>query len=165
LNQKDLAGLIPGNNVFGRAELYYSSGPDAGLPLGVHSWVFQASGLTPDGGSANMNMGGGGAKLQLNYHPPLPLTEQSLQGGTMTAGVWHCLQWQYDGSGSPPKNQARVWIDGTLAVDVPTSKGWDFPTPWTSFDFGFTHYQVLSTPVDIYLDDFALSDAMIPCPP
>jgi hypothetical protein len=35
---------------------------------------------------------------------------------------------------------------------VPQSKGWQFATPWDSFDFGFTHYQALPNGVDVYLD-------------
>lgn len=166
LNQLATAGLIPGNNLFGRAEIFYSSDAGYGLPIGVHSWFFNAGGKAVDGGSSTINLGGGGTKLQLNYHPQVPAVEQSVQGGVMTAGQWHCIQWQYDGSGNPPKNEARVWVDGTLAVSTLTPpKSWDFAKPWTTMDFGFTHYQVLSNPIDIYLDDFALDNAMIPCPP
>jgi hypothetical protein len=164
LNQMDAAGLVPGNNVFGRVEVFYSDAGTYGLPLAVHSWIFNGSGVQSDGGTSTMNMGGGGVKLQLNYHPPVG-NEQSVQGGTVTAGVWHCVQWQYDGSGNPPANTANVWIDGTLALTVPVTKGWTFPTPWKSFDLGFTHYQTLNNPVDVYLDDFAMDSAMVPCPP
>ncbi len=162
LNQKAAAGLVPGNDLYGRAMVYYSNTNGNGLPLGVHSWVFNASGpAARDGGigSATMNMGGGGSKLQLNYHPPTG-GESSVQGGMITAGAWHCLQWQYDG----PNNTANVWIDGAPAVTVPASKGWELAMPWDSFDFGFTHYQVLGNSVEIFLDDFALDGAMVPCP-
>jgi hypothetical protein len=177
LNQKAAGGLVPGNDVFGRAMVFYSDmggnnlpsnsdgGTDMGfgLPIGVHSWIFNSSG-TADGGGVTMNMGGGGMQLQLNYHPPAPLLEQSMKGGTITAGQWHCIQWQYDGSGNPPANSAKVWIDGAPAVTVTAAKGWQFPLPWNSFDFGFTHYQSLLNPIDVYLDDFALNDTMVPCP-
>jgi hypothetical protein len=167
LNQKATAEVVPGNDLYGRAELFYVTGAcdggTCGLPLGVHSWVFNAQGAL-DGGQSTMNMGGGGAKLQLNYHPPQG-SEQSVVSGTMTAGVWHCVQWQYDGSGTPPADTANVWIDGTLAVNVPVTKGWFFPEAWNSFDFGLTHYQVLANPVEIFLDDFALDAQMVPCPP
>jgi hypothetical protein len=165
LNQKASAGLIPGNNLFGRAMVFYSNTGGDDLALGVHSWLFNSGGTSAaaDGG-VTMNMGGGGAKMQLNYHPPLPLTEQSVQGGAITAGAWHCVQWEYDGSGTPPNDQGQVWVDGTLALDVMKSKGWNFATPWNTFDFGFTHYEVLANGVDVYLDEFALDGAMIPCP-
>lgn len=165
LNQTAAMGLVSGNDVFGRAMVFYSSTGGNDLPIGVHSWLFNSAGTSAaaDGG-VTMNMGGGGSKMQLNYHPPPPLTEQSVQGGTITAGGWHCIQWQYDGSGSPAADQGKVWVDGTLAVDVPSSKGWNFATPWDSFDFGFTHYQTLTNPVDVYLDEFALDGSMVSCP-
>lgn len=83
----------------------------------------------------------------------------------MTAGAWHCVQWQYDGSGSPPADTAKMWVDGTVAVDVPASVGWKMATPWTTMMFGFTHFQTTTNPVDVFLDDFAVDGAMIDCPP
>ncbi len=168
LNQSATSGLITGNNMFGRAMVFYSNTGGNDLPLGVHSWLFQSGGNSSEGdGGVTMNMGTGGAtaKPQLNYHPPLPLAEQSVQNGSITAGAWHCLQWQYDGSGAAPADVAHVWIDGTDVVDVAKSKGWWFATPWDTFDFGFTHFQALANGVDVYLDDFALDGAMIACPP
>jgi hypothetical protein len=165
LTQSAAAGLVPGNDVYGRAMVFYASGGGNDLPLGVHSWIFNSAGTSSmaDGG-VTMNMGGGGAKMQLNYHPPPPGTEKSVQGGMIAAGSWHCIQWQYDGSGKTPADAAKVWVDGTVAVNVPASQGWDFATPWDTFDFGFTHYQTLANGVDVYLDEFALDGSMVACP-
>lgn len=168
LNQMSTGGLVAGNDMYGRAMVFYSNSAGNDLPLGVHSWLFNSAGFSDvaDGG-VTMNMGGGGMKMQLNYHPPPPLTEQSVDDGGITAGAWHCIQWQYDGSGSGSSvaDVGKVWVDGTLAVDVPKTKGWNFATPWKSMDFGFTHYQALANPVDVYLDDFAIDASMVPCPP
>jgi hypothetical protein len=90
--------------------------------------------------------------------------ESSVQGGNVTAGAWHCVQWQIDASGRPPADTARVWLDGTEVLQVDAGKGWDF-APWNTFDFGFNHFQTLGNPVDVYLDDFALDNAPIPCLP
>jgi hypothetical protein len=168
LNQTVKTGLVAGNNIFGRAMVYYSNTNGNDLAIGVHSWIFNANGtVTAGGASADINMGGGGAKFQLNYHPPAPPaptgTEYSLQGGTQTAGQWMCVQWQLNGSGTT--NEGKVWVDGVLALDaVNQNPVWDFAQPWTSMDFGFNHYQTTTNPIDIYLDDFALNDTMIPCP-
>jgi hypothetical protein len=161
----DAGALVAGNDLFGRAMLFYSALDGNGLPLNVHSWIFNSDGFSQvaDGG-VTMNLGGGGAKLQINYHPPAPLPEASVQGGVMTAGVWHCVQWEYNGSGSPVANDAKVWVDGTLAVEAMPTEGWNFATPWNAFDFGFTHYQNVANGVDVYLDDFALDGSMVPCP-
>jgi hypothetical protein len=168
LSQQASGGLVSGNDVFGRAMVYFSNAGDAGPPLGVHSWLFNATGHSgaADGG-VTMNLGGGGnpTKMQINYHPPAPLTEKSVQGGTMmSTGAWHCVQWEYDGSGTSPADDAKLWVDGTLAVEAKPSEGWNFATPWSAFDFGFTHYQTLADGVDVFLDDFALNGTMIPCP-
>jgi hypothetical protein len=165
LNQKKSAGLAPGNVVFGRTWLYYELATDAGLPLGVHSWVFQSNGPGADGGNTSINLGGGGTKLQLNYHFPASATEQSVQGGTVTTDAWHCIQWEYDASGDAgTTNVARVWLDGTQVIEVLTAKGWDMSRPWNNFDFGFNHYQELGNGVDVYLDDFALGANKLECP-
>ena len=165
LGQTATSGLVSGNNLFGRAMVYYDNTGGNNLPLNVHSWLFNASGMSTEAaGGVSMNMGGGGAKMQLNYHPPAPATEQSMQGGMITAGAWHCVQWQYDGSGTPPSDTARVWVDGMLALSIPATKGWMLATPWTTFAFGFTHYQTTTNPVEVFLDDFALGPQMIACP-
>ena len=159
------APLVAGNDMFGRAEIFFSDAGTSGLAYGTHSWMFSSLGTKPDGGTSNINLGGGGQKLQFNYHAFADGGEQSVQGGLVTAGAWHCLQWELNGSGgASPADIAKVWIDGTLAVDVEMKPGWAFPSAWTTFDFGFNHYQVLHNPVDVYLDDFALNGAMIPCP-
>ncbi len=85
----------------------------------------------------------------------------------MSTGSWHCLQWQYDGSGSPPNDAARVWLDGVRSVTV--DAGYDngdfkLSDSWASFDVGFTHYQLMPLPVDVYIDDFALGTEMVACP-
>jgi hypothetical protein len=164
LRQSNAAGLVPGNNVFGRVMIYYSNAGGNGLPNNVHSWVFNASGKsTADNGTMSMDVAQNGSKTYLNYHP-VAGGEQNAVGGTVSAGAWHCLQWQFDGSGSPPKDEARIWIDGTKVLDVAATQGWHFATPWDTFDFGFNHYQTLAAGVDVYLDDFALDSAMIACP-
>ena len=61
LNQTVAAGLVTGNNIFGRAMVYYSNTGGNGLAIGVHSWIFNANGtVTKGGATADINMGGGG---------------------------------------------------------------------------------------------------------
>lgn len=182
LRQTPDGGLIPGNDVYGRVMIFYNDAPGFQLPLGVHSWIFNTQGnsIQADGG-VDLNMGGGGAKMQLNYHFPNETpAEQAVVGGNITTGAWHCIQWQFngskDGGKAKPVDEDRVWLDGTLAVDAVEfedggGKKWPSAEPWKLFDFGFNHYQVLdgganqpNYNVDVYLDDFAMSNAMVPCP-
>jgi hypothetical protein len=75
------------------------------------------------------------------------------------------MQWEYNGSGTPPKDEGKIWVDGKLVVDAaPPAQKWDFATPWSNFDFGFTHYQTTKNAIDVYLDDFALAETMVACP-
>lgn len=82
------------------------------------------------------------------------------------AGAWHCVQWEYRAPGAADGgvNEARVGLDGTKAIEVMTSKGWDMSRPWNNFDLGFNHYQTLNNRIDMSIDDFALADHAIDCP-
>jgi hypothetical protein len=162
-------GLVAGNSLFGRAMIYFVGTPGAGgsgLPVGTHSFIFAVEGSSTEvGGHVSVNMAGDGS---LNYQPRLGTTfELGNAGGTPTTNAWHCLQWEYDGSSSLPlvvADHLRVWLDGQIVGDVPKSQGWHLATPWTSFQIGLTHFQILKNPVEFFLDTFALDGAMIPCP-
>ncbi len=165
LNQVNGFGLVPGNDLFGRVEVFYSNAvTDAGTDglAGTHAWFFRASGDLPDGGTLELDVS---AADTLGAHTNQPgLGNPFISGGMMTAGAWHCVQWQFAGSGSASGNVVNVWLDGALVANVPATKDWIFPTPWNSFDLGFSFVNV-SHPVEVYLDDFALDGEMIPCPP
>lgn len=163
LGQTKTAGLVANNDLYGRAMIYYSNTGGNDLPKGVHSWFFQTSGMSSElSMTAQINMGTGGptAQPQMNYHPG----DISKRGGAIAAGAWHCVQWRYDGSGSPPADTATMWIDGNPVVDLAASVGWKMATPWTTMQVGFTHFQTTTNAVDVLLDDFAIDGAMIPCP-
>ena len=70
LSQKAAQGVVAGNDLYGRAMIYYASTGGDGLPLAVHSWFFSTGGTSSQlNMPASINLGGGGAKMQLNYHP------------------------------------------------------------------------------------------------
>jgi hypothetical protein len=170
LRQTAGGGIVPSNNLFGRMMVFYSSAPGFGLPAGSHSLLFNAL-ATAAANVPQLNLGGGGGAgrtdfmfnyIPANFGPGHP--EQYQLGPTTVAGVWHCLQWQYDGSGTPPKNEARAWTDGSLVLDAKPNKGWLFPK-WERFEVGFSRNIKPLTATDIYIDDFALDETMIPCPP
>jgi hypothetical protein len=161
---------VSGPTLYGRVMFYFNDQAPYDLPKGsVHSWIFNVSGSSA-AGPVSMNLGGWGVpKVMLNYH--WTGKEDALQGAPWKAGAWHCLQWQYDGSGTPAKNEARVWVDGVLALTINGTTGgashvagWNMAPPWTSIDLGFTHYQTLTNQVEVWLDDFALDSAMVACP-
>jgi hypothetical protein len=175
-----------GPNMFGRMMIYFSDsalpGGSApltdsgtyGVPSGVHAWTFASSGHSAElDASVSMNIVTATPKLGLNYSPGDYGPGSSSDAGPVIAGAWHCLQWQYDGSGSPADDIANVWIDGFLQVHTdPTIKfgSGDAATPlkmasdWTQLTFGFTHYQTTHIPQDVYFDDFAIDNKAVPCP-
>ena len=179
------AGTI-GPNMYGRAMIFYSDGPlpggsapltdsgTYGLPSGVHSWIFASGGHSKElDASVSMNVIVGNPKLSLNYSPGDYGPGASKDAGPVTLGTWHCLQWQYDGSGTTPDDIANVWFDGFNEVHTdPTltygggneATSLKMAQDWTGLQFGFTHYQKLGNPVDVYLDDFAIDNKMVPCP-
>ena len=133
------------------------------MPFNSHTWVFTASGYNAEGGTEGINLQYGEARLGqtptvgINFSDPI-----GIHGGTVTAGGWHCLQWQLDGS--TPSDVAHFWLDGTNVATGSAMTGWSFPVPCNQFTLGFTHLQTLPNPVEVFLDDFALGGAMIPCP-
>jgi hypothetical protein len=169
------AGLIPGNDLFGRAMFYFVENPGAadgglepdggvGLPVKVHSELFATSGIvTAADASTVSDIGLSDPQLFLNYFPPKHF-ELAIFGGTVTGNAWHCLQWQFDGSGDAAANEAHVWLDGQLIITATQSKLWAAATPWKTFSFGFGVLQPEANSIDVSLDTFALGDKMIPCP-
>jgi hypothetical protein len=172
LHTGSLSQAVPdgiGNHVFGRAMFYFVETPDGGgLPERSHSAFFRATGdyTGPDGGSVILDLAVGGktgTDMWFNYFPPHHF-EVTSSGAKYTTNTWHCLQWELDGTGSPP-NQGRIWLDEQLIIDQPASKGWLWATPWKNFEFGFMDFTGGGGPFDVWLDTFALDDKMIACPP
>jgi hypothetical protein len=169
------AALIAGNDLFGRGMFYFVENPGAndaglepdagvGLPIKVHSELFATSGMvTALDASTVSDIAATGRDLFLNYFPPDHF-ELAVFGGTLTGNAWHCLQWEFDGSGDAASNEAHVWLDGQLVITATPSKLWAAATPWKTFSFGFWVDQPEANSIDVSLDTFALSDKMLPCP-
>jgi hypothetical protein len=167
LNITKPAGLITGNNLFGRAMVYYTKSATEDKPNGVHSWIFQGTGLsTASGKTMTLNLANNGTSYFLNYHGDTTISaEASKNGGTPVAAKWVCVQWQFDSAGTPAADDAKVFVDGSLALEATkAAQNWNLATPFSKMQFGFTHYQTLSNAIDVYLDDFAVNTATIPCP-
>ena len=66
------------------------------------------------------------------------------------------------------KIHCRTHAPGSSVVIIDATKAaqnWNLATPFSTMQFGFTHYQTLSNAIDVYLDDFAVNNAMVACPP
>jgi hypothetical protein len=186
LKRLQLDGGDIGPDMYGRAMVYFSNAPlpggsapltdsgTYGIPSGVHSWIFASGGHSDElDASVSANIIVGSPTLALNYSPGDDGPSAPKDAGPVVPGTWHCLQWQFDGSGSPPNDVANIWFDGFLEVHTdPTQKypRGDAQAPlqmaadWTQLTFGFTHYQTTKIPQDVFLDDFAIDDKVVPCP-
>jgi hypothetical protein len=164
MQQNTPSGVTPGNNIYGRLMFYFAQdGLDGGtnLPFGVHSHFFTTRGLYGDAGTT-MEVALGSA-IGFNYWPPGTF-ERFVGGPIGTTNAWHCLQWALDTSGDPPENHARMWVDGTLIVNVPPRLGWVWAQPWNLFTLGFQTFQPTTNAIDVSIDSFAMSNEMVPCP-
>lgn len=77
------------------------------------------------------------------------------------------MQWEYNSSGAGAVDDAKVWADGVLIIDslvAPGVENWQIANPVTTMQLGWVHYPQTSEAIDLYIDDFALNNAMIPCP-
>ena len=137
LSQGNGFGLVPGNDLYGRLEIFYSNVgtygvPDAGIEAGIfgmpfnsHTWVFTASGYNAEGGTEGINLQYGTAHVGQTPVVELAFTDSiAIAGGAVTAGAWHCLQWQLDGSN--PSDVANVWLDGTNIASGDAGEGVEF---------------------------------------
>jgi hypothetical protein len=157
-------GLV-GNDLWGRAMVYFKGSKPNG-----HTWVFQGIGASTESGDLNMslNLADQGTNYFLNYHGTFmdAGAETSQSGGTPAQDKWVCLQWEYNASGGTPVDQAKVWADGALIIDSKAApvQAWQLADPFTQMQLGWVHYPQTTEAIDLYIDDFALNNTMIPCP-
>lgn len=157
-------GLV-GNTLWGRAMVYY-----AGATPNGHTWIFEGEGASTKSGDSNMslNLANQTSNYFLNYHGTADASaaETSASGGTPKKDAWVCMQWEFDSSGTGATDEAKVWADGTLIIDSQTmSENWQLANPFTTMQLGWVHYPQTTEAIDLYIDDFALNNAQIPCPP
>jgi hypothetical protein len=85
---------------------------------------------------------------------------------------WACVEWQFDSS----KNEMHLWFNGTLVADADiigtgtrcVNSG-DLGKPWTgpAYDtlaLGWAQYQRSNGPLEMWLDDLAVSTQRLGCP-
>lgn len=170
-------------NVYGRTMLYYSNASGNAVPNSVHSWIFNAAGsnsyfnstlapnTTTPNGVVSMNLI---VKdyVCLNYHWGPSEMSVCSSAKVIQANQWTCIQWHYDG----PNSNAEVWVNGTQVISVVhhestnytpvNSSQWRFADSpgWKTLQFGFQHYQTLTSPVDLHMDDVVLDTKPTCCP-
>jgi hypothetical protein len=143
-------------------------------PLRKHWDNVRGSGPLPAGGEAQYNVGGESASFLSNYEPHDCHRRTSVP---FPHGRWTCLQWQFngaaDGAGGT-KNEMRIWLDGqevtpatvvrfgNACVDKTMSE-WHVPR-FETLSIGWEQYSN-TDPSEMWIDDVAVGDAPIACPP
>jgi hypothetical protein len=90
---------------------------------------------------------------------------------TFPVRTWSCMEWRYDHA----NDRMEFWLDGTQLDDLTvmgrgegcishdTGDNWYAPV-FDTLRLGWEHYQATS-PKELYIDDVALDDERIGCPP
>lgn len=168
LKQEAPAIPVPRNDLHGRVMVFFANQP----PRNTHFNIFEVQGTSPVAGNVTMRWGG----IGINRSRPLFHFNHTYRSGEtgrdskglFPGGRWICVQWQFDASdaGGKPKSEARFWVDENAVPEmtVTTAQKWNFGVPWRSIHIGLKYFQPTPDPVEMWIDDFAISDKAIPCP-
>src|SRR5450631_1029278 len=123
-------------------------------------------GITQDPASLNNQVRFGQIKgvIGTNQVPTdniAPVMAQWYSGPVISAGIWHCLELEFDGSAS--YNALRAYSDGTLIHSITAATDWQngaLPATWMNGMFvdvliGWQSFSSLAN--DVWMDDLALS--------
>lgn len=151
---------MPNDKFYGRMMIYLAQAPQGAVHWDIVS-AYGAGG-PEDGGSGNYRWGGMFGHTMANHHPgdePGNVNNQHPK-----ANQWLCYEWMFDG----PKRVLEVWIDDydrTAAdygkLNQPT---WNAPSPWTTLQVGWAHYQNEQKGGEVWIDDLVVDDQRIGCP-
>ncbi len=171
-------GLFPANKIFMRAMIYLDQVPQVS---GLY-WTFMHAQGGTEGGLNNIffDIGShsGGRRLTL-YRGEASggIQDCAATGqGSLVAGKWQCVEMEIDAA----TDAARIYFDGKLdeGLEVfaggtplgPCEPGQDFTNsvwylpPITKIGFGPRTFRA-NTTATMWIDDIAVSDARIGCPP
>ena len=123
-------------------------------------------GITQDPASVNNQVRFGQIKgvIGTNQVPTdniAPVMAQWYSGPVISAGTWHCLELEFDGSAA--YNSLRAYSDGTLIHSITAATDWQngaLPATWMNGMFvdvliGWQSFSSLAN--DVWMDDLALS--------
>ena len=153
------------NHVYLRVFVYLTNAM-GNLPMSGGDNHETLLGLTGDPASANTQVRFGQIKgvIGTNQVPTdniAPIMAQWYSGPTISAGTWHCLELEFDGSAT--YNALRAYSDGTLIHSITAATDWQngaLPATWMSGMFvdvliGWQSFSSLGN--EIWMDDLALS--------
>jgi len=148
---------MAGNIVYGRLMYYLTKSPTGQYS---HFEIVRGGGVLSGTSRAQLNTGAENGKVVVNYEPgdctkysKVPFPEKK----------WTCYQFRFDGT----KNDIHLWVDGISVDDVPVAPAgggcWRHPMAVDTLHVGWESYHS-PQPVELWIDDVAVGDQMIPCP-
>ena len=148
---------MAGNIVYGRMMYYLTRTPTGQY---THFELVRGGGVLSGTSRAQLNTGGENGKVAVNYEPG-DCTKYSKV--VLPEKKWTCYQFRFDGT----KNDIHLWVDGVSVDDVPVAPAgggcWRHPMALDTLHVGWESYHG-SAPVELWIDDVAVGDQMIPCP-
>jgi hypothetical protein len=148
---------MAGNIVYGRVMYYLTKSPTGQYS---HFELVRGGGVLSGTSRAQLNTGAENGKVVVNYEPG-DCTKYSKVA--FPEKKWTCYQFRFDGT----KNDIHLWVDGVSVDDVPVAPAgggcWRHPMAVDTLHFGWESYHA-PQPVELWIDDVAVGDQMIPCP-
>jgi hypothetical protein len=148
---------MAGNIVYGRLMYYMNKSPTGQYS---HYEIVRGGGVLSGTSRAQLNTGAENGKVVVNYEPG-DCTKYSKVA--FPEKKWTCYQFRFDGT----KNDIHLWVDGVSVDDVPVAPAgggcWRHPMALDTLYVGWESYHS-NQPVELWIDDVAVGDQMIPCP-
>jgi hypothetical protein len=154
-----MAPLLPfaNNDVHGRAMVWLVKNPGAHWDFAT---AFGTDKPADDDTKIQYTVGSMAGHMMAVYQPG----DDSVDSTTpFPVGKWACLQWEFKHGADG--HLLKMMVDGKVVDKGEVTKN-NWPgTTWKSMKVGFVTWGSVNMAVDMWLDDLAISDAAIPCPP
>jgi hypothetical protein len=154
---------MPENDVHGRMMVWLSKNPGNHWDLAT---AFGTDQPMDDDNLTQYTLGSMSGHLMAVYQPGDDSVDSSTQ---LPAGKWVCLEWEFKGA-ADGTHLIRLQMDGMLINKGEITKGgiakgdWK-ATTWKSMKVGFIVFSGVAGAFDMWIDDVAVSDKPIGCPP
>ena len=152
----DFTKQFPFNDVHGRAMMFIAKVPTTDI-----HWD-----LAYSYSSNEWELGGQFGVFALVIDPP----DHAVYSKTkIPTGQWFCLQWEFKYAGVGNDNSYSAKTDGVTVEKGawtgadPSGTKWP-AAPWKNLSVGWESYGGSDVDIEIWLDDLAFGDQVIPCP-
>ncbi|HEY1532370.1 MAG TPA: hypothetical protein VGF76_00075 [Polyangiaceae bacterium] len=152
----DFTKQFPFNDLHGRAMMFISKIPTSDIHWDL---VYSYS-------NVEWELGGQDGVFALVIDPP---DHEVSSKNKIPTGQWFCLQWEFNYAGAGADNSYAAKTDG-VTIDKgawtgadPSGMKWT-AGPWKNLSVGWESYGGSDVDIEIWIDDLAFGDQVIPCP-